>query len=94
GSRAAKNHFLKETKIDPTYLERAQSLNAIAASRGQSLAQLALSWVLRQPTVTSALIGASSVKQLEQNYAAINAPKLSMDELRAIDEFAIHGTGL
>jgi L-glyceraldehyde 3-phosphate reductase len=49
--------------------------------------------VLRQPTVTSALIGASSVKQLEQNFAAINAPKLTMDELRAIDEFAIHGTG-
>jgi L-glyceraldehyde 3-phosphate reductase len=93
GSRAAKNHFLKETQIDPNYLERAKGLNAIAAARGQSLAQLALSWVLRQPTVTSALIGASSVKQLEQNYAAINAPSLSMDELRAIDEFAVHGTG-
>jgi L-glyceraldehyde 3-phosphate reductase len=93
GSRAAKNHFLKETQIDPNYLERAKGLNAIASARGQSLAQLALSWVLRQPTVTSALIGASSVKQLEQNFAAINAPKLTMDELRAIDEFAIHGTG-
>jgi L-glyceraldehyde 3-phosphate reductase len=93
GSRAAKNHFLKETQIDPNYLERAKGLNEIAAARGQSLAQLALTWVLRQPTVTSALIGASSVKQLEQNYAAINAPQLSMDELRAIDEFAIHGTG-
>ena len=93
GSRAAKNHFLKETQIDPNYLERAKGLNAIAAARGQSLAQLALSWVLRQPAVTSALIGASSVKQLEQNYAAIKAPTLSMDELRAIDEFAIHGTG-
>jgi L-glyceraldehyde 3-phosphate reductase len=93
GSRAAKNHFLKETQIDPNYLERAKGLNAIAEARGQSLAQLALTWVLRQPTVTSALIGASSVKQLEQNYAAINAPQLSMDELRAIDEFAIHGTG-
>ena len=93
GSRAAKNHFLKETQIDPNYLERAKGLNAIAEARGQSLAQLALTWVLRQPAVTSALIGASSVKQLEQNYAAIKAPTLSMDELRAIDEFAIHGTG-
>jgi L-glyceraldehyde 3-phosphate reductase len=94
GSRAAKNHFLKETQIDPTYLERANGLNEIAASRGQTLAQLALTWVLRQPTVTSALIGASSVKQLEQNYAALNAPKLTTDELRAIDEFAVHGTGI
>jgi L-glyceraldehyde 3-phosphate reductase len=94
GSRAAKNHFLKETQIDPTYLERANGLNEIAAARGQSLAQLALTWVLRQPTVTSALIGASSVKQLEQNYAALTAAKLTTDELRAIDEFAVHGTGL
>jgi L-glyceraldehyde 3-phosphate reductase len=94
GSRAAKNHFLKTSQIDPTYLSRAKGLNGIAAARGQSLAQLALTWVLRQPTVTSALIGASSVKQLEQNYAALTAPKLSIDELRAIDEFAVHGTGL
>ena len=94
GSRAAKNHFLKVSQIDPIYLSRANGLNQIAAARGQSLAQLALTWVLRQPTVTSALIGASSVKQLEQNYAAIRAPKLSQDELRAIDEFAVHGTGL
>jgi L-glyceraldehyde 3-phosphate reductase len=50
--------------------------------------------VLRQPTVTSALIGASSVKQLEQNYAALTAPKLTTDVLLAIDEFAVHGTGL
>jgi L-glyceraldehyde 3-phosphate reductase len=94
GSRAAKNHFLRAEQIDSTYLERANGLHAIAAARGQTLAQLALTWVLRQPTVTSALIGASSVEQLEQNYAALNAPKLSMDELRAIDEFAVHGTGL
>jgi L-glyceraldehyde 3-phosphate reductase len=94
GSRAAKNHFLKSEQIDSTYLERVKGLNEIAASRGQTLAQLALTWVLRQPTVTSALIGASSVKQLEQNYAALNAPKLTTDELRAIDEFAVHGTGI
>jgi L-glyceraldehyde 3-phosphate reductase len=93
GSRASKNHFLKSSQLDPTYLSRANALNKIAASRGQSLAQLALTWVLRQPTVSSALIGASSVKQLEQNHAAIYAPKLSMEELQAIDEFAVHGTG-
>ena len=94
GSRAAKNHFLKSSQIDSTYLERAKGLNRIAEARGQSLAQLALSWVLRQPTVTSALIGASSVQQLQQNYAAIASPKLSAAELSAIDEFAVHGTGL
>ena len=94
GSRAAKNHFLKAAQIDPTYLSRAKGLNEIAAGRGQSLAQLALSWVLRKPAVTSALIGASSVEQLEQNIAAIHAPALAPDELRAIDEFAVHGTGL
>jgi L-glyceraldehyde 3-phosphate reductase len=93
GSRASKEHFLKTSQIDPTYLDRANGLNEIAASRGQSLAQLALTWVLRQPAVTSALIGASSVKQLEQNYEAIHAPALTMDELRAIDVFAVHGTG-
>jgi L-glyceraldehyde 3-phosphate reductase len=94
GSRASKNHFLKSEQIDSTYLERVKGLNEIAAARGQSLAQLALAWGLRQPTVTSALIGASSVKQLEDSHKAIKAPKLSFDELKAIDEFAIHGTGL
>ena len=94
GSRASKNHFLKTSQIDPTYLSRANGLNKIAEARGQSLSQLALTWVLRQPTVSSALIGASSVSQLEQNYAALDAPKLSMAELQAIDEFAVHGTGL
>jgi L-glyceraldehyde 3-phosphate reductase len=92
GSRASKNHFLKQSQLDETYLQRARGLNEIAKQRGQSLAQLALSWVLRQPAVTSALIGASSVLQLEQNYQALSAPILSFDELKAIDEFAVHGT--
>ena len=90
-SRAAKNHFLKETEISAEYLEHATALNEIAANRGQTLSQLALTWVLRQPTVTSALIGASSVKQLEQNVAALRSPKLSMEELKDIDNHAIHG---
>jgi L-glyceraldehyde 3-phosphate reductase len=93
GSRAARDHFLKVSQFDYDYLARAAALNEIAASRGQTLAQLALSWVLRKTTVTSALIGASSVKQLEANVAALKAPKLSMAELATIDEFAVHGTG-
>jgi L-glyceraldehyde 3-phosphate reductase len=91
-SRAATSHFLSEERISDTYLERARGLAAIAAERGQTLAQLALSWVLRHDGVTSALIGASSVPQLEQNVAALGAPALTPDELRRIDEFAIHGT--
>jgi len=91
GSRATRVAQLDE-KITSTYLERAKALNDIAASRGQSLAQLALSWVLRRPQVTSALIGASSVKQLEQNFAAIESKPLTVAELAEIDKFAIHGT--
>lgn len=91
-SRAATSHFLSEERLSETYLERARGLNAIAQERGQSLAQLALAWVLRHETVTSALIGASSVGQLEQNVAGLDAPALTGDELDRIDEFAIHGT--
>ena len=90
-SRASKNHFLKPTEISAEYLEHANALNQIAADRGQTLSQLALSWVLRQPTVTSALIGASSVKQLEQNVATLSSPKLSVEELKLIEPHAIHG---
>ncbi|WP_279432494.1 L-glyceraldehyde 3-phosphate reductase [Labedella endophytica] len=91
-SRAATSRFLSEERISDTYLERARGLAAIAAERGQTLAQLALTWVLRRDTVTSALIGASSVAQLEQNVAALEAPALTADELARIDEFAVHGT--
>jgi L-glyceraldehyde 3-phosphate reductase len=58
---------------------------AVAAGRGVSLAQLALQWVLRKPVITSALIGASSVKQIEENLAALGGAELSSDELAAID---------
>ena len=94
GSRAAEGRWISATNISDTYLERATALDAIAADRGQSLAQLALSWVLRHPQVTSALIGASSVAQLESNIAAADAPPLSADELAAIEPLAVHGTGL
>jgi len=90
-SRAAKSKHLTDKSVSQEYLIAAKRLNEIAASRGQSLAQMALSWVLRQPTVTSALIGASSVKQLEQNHAALNAPPLSQAELSEIDLLAKPG---
>ncbi|HNP16036.1 MAG TPA: aldo/keto reductase [Terrimesophilobacter sp.] len=93
-SRAAEGRWMSEENISSVYLERAKALNDIAHSRGQSLAQLALTWVLRQPQVTSALIGASSVAQLEDNLAAAHAPALSEDELARIEPLAVHGTGL
>ena len=91
-SRAATSHFLNEESITGTYLERARGLQSIAEERGQTLAQLALSWVLRRDTVTSAIIGASSVEQLEGNYAAIHRLDFDDAELTRIDEFAVHGT--
>ncbi|WP_225752880.1 L-glyceraldehyde 3-phosphate reductase [Actinotalea sp. Marseille-Q4924] len=92
-SRAAVGHFLTPERISGTYLERARALAAIAEQRGQGLAQLALQWVLRDRRVTSALIGASSVGQLEDNVAALQGPPLTDEELAAIEEHAVDGTG-
>jgi len=92
-SRAAEGRWMTESNISETYLERAKALQAIADSRGQSLAQLALSWVLRVPQVTSALIGASSVAQLEDNLAALDAAPLTDDEIASIEPYAVDGTG-
>jgi L-glyceraldehyde 3-phosphate reductase len=91
-SRAAEGRWMTADAVNETYLERAKALTRIANDRGQSLAQLALTWVLRHPTITSALIGASSVEQLEDNVAAIGAPSLSDDELAAIEPYAVEGT--
>jgi L-glyceraldehyde 3-phosphate reductase len=93
-SRAAEGRWINEDTISETYLARARELNEIALGRGQSLAQLALTWVLRQPQVTSALIGASSVAQLENNIAALDSAPLSQAEIDAIEPFAVHGTGM
>jgi L-glyceraldehyde 3-phosphate reductase len=93
-SRAAEGRWINADDISETYLERAKALNEIAKSRGQSLAQLALTWVLRRPQVTSALIGASSVAQLENNVAALDGPALGAEELAAIEPYAVDGTGL
>jgi L-glyceraldehyde 3-phosphate reductase len=91
-SRAAEGRWISEKNIDATYLERARALNEVAKGRGQTLAQLALTWVLRHPQVTSALIGASSVAQLESSLAALDFPELTADELAAIEPLAVHGT--
>lgn len=91
GSRASQGKHLTGEKVSNEYLIAARKLNEIAASRGQSLAQLAISWVLRQPAVTSALIGSSSVRQLEHNYAAISGKALAPDELAEIDLYARNG---
>jgi L-glyceraldehyde 3-phosphate reductase len=85
GARATKTERVWLTPDDvKKNLPRIQKLNKIAGKRGQSLAQMALAWVLRQPQVTSALIGASSVKQLEDNLAALNNLKFAEEELQAI----------
>jgi L-glyceraldehyde 3-phosphate reductase len=93
-SRVAEGRWLDNTVITDEYLARVRALNHIANDRGQSLAQLALSWVLRQPQVTSALIGASSVAQLENNFGTLAKPALTADEIAAIEPFAIDGTQL
>jgi L-glyceraldehyde 3-phosphate reductase len=93
-SRAATSRFLSTDRISPDYLERMRALDAVAQDRGQTIAQLALAWVLREPLVASALIGASSVAQLEQNVAALDAPALSDDEISRIEPFAADGTVL
>ncbi|MDP9935764.1 L-glyceraldehyde 3-phosphate reductase [Paenarthrobacter nicotinovorans] len=92
-SRAAKERFLSESQLTEDKLDRVRGLNAIAKERGQTLAQMAVAWILRdQPKgspVTSALIGASSVTQLEDTLSAINNLEFSTEELTAIDEFAV-----
>ena len=91
-SRAAKQRFLSKSALTEDKLDRVRGLNRIAAGRGQSLAQMAIAWILRdQPKgspVTSALVGASSVKQLEDTLCAINNLAFTGEELAAIDEFA------
>ncbi|MCR3747496.1 L-glyceraldehyde 3-phosphate reductase [Lentzea californiensis] len=89
GSRASQGKSLSTDLLTDENLARIRSLDEIAKSRGQSLAQLALTWTIRDPRVTSALIGASSVGQLEQNLAALQAPPLTDDELAEIDKHAV-----
>ncbi len=92
GSRITHSQFLHEEQVTETYLSRTSALNEIAAGRGQSLAQLALQWVLRGGRVTSALVGASSVAQLRANVGALEFPELTESEIAAIEPHAVHGT--
>jgi L-glyceraldehyde 3-phosphate reductase len=85
-SRAAKpGTFLREDRITPEYLDTARGLSAIAQERGQTLAQMALAWVLRHEAATSVLIGASSVAQIDENVALVDNLAFSADELAAIE---------
>jgi L-glyceraldehyde 3-phosphate reductase len=87
GARATKTERVWLTPdVVKANLPKAKKLNEIAKARGQSLAQMALAWVLRKPAVTSALIGASSIQQLDDNLAALNNLQFSDDELKKIDE--------
>jgi L-glyceraldehyde 3-phosphate reductase len=86
GSRAAQGGSFDGSWLDDALVERLRALQAIAEDRGQTLAQLALAWALRDERVTSLVIGASSVAQLEQNVGALTAGPLSDDELARIDE--------
>ncbi len=88
GSRASRNHFLKNSRITPEYIMNAKELNAIALERGQTLAQMALSWVLKNDAVTSVLIGASSAEQILDDIKCIDNTGFSADELAKIDEIA------
>ncbi len=88
-SRAARDHFLKRDFVNEENMARVRALNEIAQKRGQALAQMAIAWVLRDPRVTSALIGASSVQQLETNLGALRNLEFSEDELAEIDRHAV-----
>jgi L-glyceraldehyde 3-phosphate reductase len=89
GSRASRNESLSKDQLNEQTLAHVRALNAIAAERGQSLAQMAISWTLRDPRVTSALVGASSVAQLEENLAAAHKTTFAAEEIAAIDKNAV-----
>jgi len=88
GSRASRGETLAAASLDDDTLAKIRALKEIADGRGQTLAQLALAWTLRDERVTSTLVGASSVEQLEQNVATLERLDLTPDELRAIDRIA------
>jgi L-glyceraldehyde 3-phosphate reductase len=89
GSRASQGKSLSTDLLTGEALAHVRALDDIARQRGQSLAQLALAWALRDARVTTVLIGASSVAQLEQNIGALDDLSFSADELAAIDQHAV-----
>jgi L-glyceraldehyde 3-phosphate reductase len=90
-SRASENHYFSKSLLTEENLANIASLNEIAKARGQSLAQMALAWTLRDPRVVSTLIGVSRVKQLEENVAALNNLDFSDEELSEINKYAREG---
>ena len=86
GSRATRNFSLPQSRLTPELLARLKKLDAVAKKRGQSLAQMALAWVMRDPRVTSALIGARTVEQLDDSLDALKNPTLSAEELDRIEQ--------
>jgi L-glyceraldehyde 3-phosphate reductase len=88
GSRASENTSLSPDQLNEQTLAKVRALNEIAARRGQTLAQMALAWTLRDPRMTSTLVGASSVKQLESNVAALENLDFTPEELAEIDQYA------
>ncbi|HPY45415.1 MAG: L-glyceraldehyde 3-phosphate reductase [Sphaerochaeta sp.] len=90
-SRAAKDLSLKKSMLSKENLDKIRFLNEIAKKRNQSLAQMALAWVLRRKEVTSVLIGASSAEQIVENVAALDHLEFTADELRMIDQYATDG---
>jgi L-glyceraldehyde 3-phosphate reductase len=90
GSRAGRGTpLLKPEHVSPEVMRKVRALNELAVARGQTLAQLALAWVLRDPRMTSALVGASSVEQLRENLAALRQLAFSAEELAAIDRIVL-----
>jgi L-glyceraldehyde 3-phosphate reductase len=86
-SRAAKPHgFLRAEQVTEDRVAQVRKLNEMATARGQTLAQMALAWVLRHPGMTSALVGASRVSQVEDNVAALNNLEFGGEELQAIED--------
>jgi L-glyceraldehyde 3-phosphate reductase len=91
GSRATQSASWRDSMLSPANLANVAALNAIAAARGQSLAQLAVAWVLRRPVITSALVGASSVGQLEDTVQALAQLEFDAATLAQIDQYAQDG---
>ncbi|MCB5175754.1 L-glyceraldehyde 3-phosphate reductase [Microvirga lenta] len=91
GSRATRGGSLSERLLTPENIERVRGLNEIAQRRGQTLAQMAIAWVLRDPRVTSALIGARNVEQLDDSLAALERLDFTAEELAEIDRYAAEG---
>ena len=91
-SRAARTSgFLQRSQVTPEKVEAARQLNVIARRRGQTLAEMSLSWVLRDSRITSVIVGASTVSQLADNLKALNHPDFTVDELAAIEKALVVG---